>query len=311
MRIGMMVGATADGDGGLDSLVAQAKALEAKGFASLWMANIFSFDAIGALGIVGRETSRIELGTAVVPTYPRHPVAIAQQALTTQAASRGRFVLGIGLSHQIVIENLLGLSYARRASHMREYLEVLAPLLRGEPADWKGEEYRVQVGLQVPGAARVPVLVAALGPAMLRIAARLADGTITWMTGPKTLADHTVPTLGAAAREAGRPTPRVVAGLPIALARDADAARARAAKDFSIYGQLPSYRAMLDREGAAGPADVAIAGDERALDAALRRLEEAGATDFCAAAFEAEPGAAARTTEYLAARASGRPPRPG
>jgi F420-dependent oxidoreductase-like protein len=303
MRIGMMVGATAGGDGGLDALVAQAKACEAKGFHSLWMANIFSYDAIGALGIVGRETSRIELGTAVVPTYPRHPVAIAQQALTTQAASRGRFVLGIGLSHQIVIENLLGLSYARRASHMREYLEVLAPLLRGEPADWKGDEYRVQVGLQFPGVAPVPVLVAALGPAMLRITARLAAGTITWMTGPKTLAAHTVPTLRAAAREAGRPTPRVVAGLPIALARDAAAARARAAQEFSIYGQLPSYRAMLDREGAAGPADVAIAGDERALDAALQRLEDAGVTDFCAAAFEAEPGAAARTTEYLAARA--------
>jgi F420-dependent oxidoreductase-like protein len=303
MRMGMMIGATAASDAGLDGLVAQAKALETQGFHTLWMANIFSFDAIGALGIVGRETTHIELGTAVVPTYPRHPVAIAQQALTTQVASHGRFVLGIGLSHQIVIENLLGLSYARRASHMREYLEVLAPLLRGEPADWKGEEYRVQAALQVPGAAPVPVLVAALGPAMLRITARLAAGTITWMTGPKTLADHTVPTLGAAAREAGRPAPRVVAGLPIALVRDAAAARARAAQEFSIYGQLPSYRAMLDREGAAGPADVAIAGDERALEAGLRRLEEAGVTDFCAAVYEAEPGAAARTTGYLAARA--------
>src|SRR4029450_1547057 len=149
-----------------------------KGFRSAWRATFSSFDAMGALGIVGRETSRIELGTAVVPTYPRHPVAIAQQALTTQAASRGRFVLGIGLSHQIVIENLLGLSYQRRASHMREYLAVLGPLLRGEPCDYKGEEYRVQVGLQVPGAAPVPVLVAALGPAMLRLAGRLAAGTI-------------------------------------------------------------------------------------------------------------------------------------
>lgn len=302
MRIGIMIGASAREDGGLDGVVERAKAYEARGFHSLWMANVFSYDAIGALGIVGRETSRIELGSAVVPTYPRHPVAIAQQALTTQAASRGRFVLGIGLSHQLVIEGLLGLSYARRAAHMREYLEVLAPLLRGEPASWKGEEYRVQAALQVPGAAPVPVLVAALGPAMLRLAGRLASGTVTWMTGPKTLADHTVPVLAAAAREAGRPAPRVVAGLPIALVRDAGAARERAARDFSIYAQLPSYRAMLDREGAAGPADVAIAGDERALGDALRRLEEAGVTDFCAAVFEPEPGAAARTAEYLAAR---------
>jgi F420-dependent oxidoreductase-like protein len=302
MRIGVMIGTAGDPQGGLDGLVAQARDLEARGFASAWLANIFSFDAIGALGVVGRETSRIELGTAVVPTYPRHPVAMAQQALTTQAACRGRFVLGIGLSHQIVIENLLGLSYERRAPHMREYLEVLRPLLRGEPCDWKGEEYRVQVGLQVPGASPVPVLVAALGPAMLRLAGRLAAGTITWMTGAKTLAAHTLPTLREAARQAGAAAPRVVAGLPIALVRDAAAARARAAQVFSVYGQLPSYRAMLDREGAAGPADVAIAGDERALDAALRQLEDAGATDLCAAPFDGEPGAAARTLDFLAAR---------
>ena len=302
MRIGMMVGATPGEGGGIDGLVEGAKRVEAQGFHTLWMANIFSYDAIGALGIVGRETRRIELGTAVVPTYPRHPTAMAQQALTTQAASRGRFVLGIGLSHQIVIESLLGLSYERRASHVREYLEVLVPLLHGRPVDWKGEEYRVALTMQVPDAAPVPVLVAALGPAMLKAAGRLADGTITWMTGPKTLADHTVPTLTAAARDAGRNAPRVVAGLPIALVRDAAAARARAAQDFSIYGQLPSYRAMLDREGAAGPADVAIAGDERTLEAGLRRLADAGVTDFCAAAFEAEPGAAARTAEFLAAR---------
>jgi 5,10-methylenetetrahydromethanopterin reductase len=302
MRIGMMIGATPGDGGGIDSLVEAAKRIESKGFHSLWMANIFSYDAIGALGIVGRETKRIELGTAVVPSYPRHPTAMAQQALTTQAASRGRFVLGIGLSHQIVIEGLLGLSYERRASHMREYLEVLGPLLRGQPADWKGEEYRVALAIQVPDAAPVPILVAALGPAMLKTTGRLASGTITWMTGPKTLADHTVPLLTQAARDAGKPAPRVVAGLPIALVSDAAAARARAAQDFSIYGQLPSYRAMLDREGAAGPADVAIAGDERALEAGLRRLEDAGVTDFCAAAFDAEPGAAARTTEFLAAR---------
>ena len=214
MRIGMMIGEGSWSAPGLDGLVERAREIEAKGFDTVWMANIFSFDAIGALGVVGRETKRVELGTAVVPTYPRHPVAMAQQALTTQAASGGRFVLGIGLSHQLVIEHLLGLSYARRASHMREYLEVLAPLLRGEPCDFKGEEYRVQVGLQVPGAAPVPVLVAALGPKMLELAARLAAGTITWMTGPRTLAEHTVPTLNRAARAAGAPAPRPQGGGP-------------------------------------------------------------------------------------------------
>lgn len=303
MRIGIMIGEGSGSSPGLDGLVERAREVEAKGFDTAWMANIFAFDAISALAIVGRETRRIELGTAVVPTYPRHPVVMAQQALTAQAASRGRFALGIGLSHKLVIEGLLGLSYERRASHMREYLEVLGPLLRGEPVSWKGEEYRVQVALQVPGAERVPVLIAALGPAMLRVAARLAAGTITWMTGPKTLAEHTVPTLAAAAREAGAPPPRVVAGLPIVLVRDGAAARAKAAEVFAIYGQLPSYRAMLDREGAAGPGDVVIAGDERTLAGALRGLEDAGVTDFCAAVFEAEPGCTARTTDFLAARA--------
>lgn len=302
MRIGMMIGEGSGSSPGLDGLVERAREIEAKGFSTAWLANIFSFDAIGALGIVGRETERIELGTAVVPTYPRHPVVMAQQALTAQAASRGRFALGIGLSHQLVIENLLGLSYERRASHMREYLEVLCPLLRGEAVDYKGEEYRVQAKLEVPGAAPVPVLVAALGPAMLKLAGRLAAGTITWMTGPRTLAGHTVPTIREAARVAGRPAPRIVAGIPLALTRDPAAARAKAAETFSIYGRLPSYRAMLDREGAAGPADVAVVGDERALEAGLRRVEEAGVTDLCAALFEAEPGAVARSVEYLASR---------
>ena len=145
MRIGVMAGATGGPDGELDGLVARAKNLEARGFHSMWMANIFGLDAITSLAIAGRETERIELGTAVVPSYPRHPGAIAQQCLTAQAAAKGRFVLGVGLSHQIVIENMFGLSYAKPARHMREYMAVLGPLLRGEPAKFEGEEYQVAI----------------------------------------------------------------------------------------------------------------------------------------------------------------------
>jgi F420-dependent oxidoreductase-like protein len=298
MRIGVMSGA---GDGSnLEQLLAQAQRAEAAGFASFWMANIFSYDAITALAVVARTTRKIELGTAVVPTYPRHPLAMAQQALTTNAAAGGRFALGIGLSHKLVIEDMFGLSYAHPARHMAEYLAVLAPLLRGEAVDHTGEEYRVRAGLQVPGGAPVRLLVAALGPVLLRLCGRYADGTITWMTGAKTLASHTVPTLSRAAREAARPAPRIVAGLPIALVRDAAAAREAASKQFAIYGQLPSYRAMLDREGAAAPGDVALVGDERALRAGMARLREAGVTDFCAAVSPLEPGAAERTLEFLA-----------
>ncbi len=300
MRIGLMVGAT-DGPGGtIDGLVASAKLYEAAGFPNLWMANIFGLDAINALGIVGRETTKIELGTAVVPTYPRHPVAIAQQALTTQAASRGRFLLGIGLSHKLVIENMLGMSYEKPAKHMREYLKVLAPLLRGEGVQFQGEQYRVAAQLQVPGATRVPLLVAALGPTMLRLTGELADGTITWMTGPKTLAAHIAPTLREAAKAAGRPEPRIVAGFPIILTRQPAEAREKIAKGLVIYGQLPSYRAMLDREGAAGPADIALAGDEKYLRGELARLREIGVTDLCAAITAVEDGAEERTLAFLA-----------
>ncbi|MCP3983899.1 MAG: LLM class F420-dependent oxidoreductase [bacterium] len=299
MRIGIMLGATEGPDSHLDGLVKRAQDLESRGFDSLWMANIFGLDAIGALAIVGRETDRIELGTAVVPTYPRHPVAIAQQALTTQAASGGRFTLGIGLSHKIVIENMFGFSYDKPARNMREYLEVLTPLLRGEPAKFEGEHYRVNAGLQVPGAGNTPLLIAALGDVMLKLAGTYTDGTILWMTGPATIEGHIGPKLRAAASEAGRGAPRIVAGLPIALTDDPESARSWIAKNLAMYGTLPSYRAMLDKEGAATPADIALVGDEAVLDAGLDRLRDVGVTDFDAAMMPVGEGVEARTLEYL------------
>lgn len=298
MRIGTMAGATG-GDGSLDGLVATAKDLEARGFDSIWLANIFGIDAITASAIIGRETSKIELGTAVVPTYPRHPTALAQQVMTTQAACSGRFTLGIGLSHKLVIEDMLGLSYARRAKHMREYLEVLRPLLRGEPAKFEGEEYRVNLALDVPGAKPVSTLIAALGDHMLRIAGTQADGTILWMTGPDTIENHIGPKLRAAAESAGADAPRIVAGLPIVLTNDPEAAREAISKMLAIYGQLPSYRAMLDKEGAAGPADLALAGDEKTLEAGITRLRDIGVTDFNAAIVPVDAEAETRTLDFL------------
>jgi F420-dependent oxidoreductase-like protein len=301
MRIGIMSGHGRQ-DEGLDALIEKARDLEARGFHTLWLANIFAIDAITAAALIGRETARIELGTAVVPTYPRHPTALAQQALTTQAACQGRFTLGIGLSHQIVIEGLLGLSYERRAKHMREYLAVLGPLLRGEKAEFQGEEFRVNLGLEVPGCRPVSALIAALGDRMLRIAGEQADGTILWMTGARTVEEHVVPKIRRAAEAKGRPQPRIVAGLPIVLTHDEQAAREAVGKIMVHYGQIPSYRAMLDREGVAGPGDIALVGDERQLDAALDRLAAAGVTDFDAALIPVDDGAEARTLEYLEGR---------
>ena len=299
MQIGLVSTVFSNPAATLDDLVAEATSCEQDGFAFLSLPNIFGVDAIGALAIAGRETSRIELATGVVPVHPRHPFAMAQQALTTQAACRGRFLLGIGLSHKIVIEDLLGLSYSRPARLMREYLEVLLPLARGEAVSFEGEIYRVKVGLTIPDAAPLPVVVAALGPRMLELTGELADGTATWMTGTRTLAEYIVPTISQAAARASRPRPRVIAALPISLASDAAAARETASKLFATYGSLPSYRAMLDREGATAPGDVALTGDESELRKALERLRDAGVTDFAASLFDAEEGAAQRTRDFL------------
>lgn len=302
MRIGVMAGATPGPDGTLDGLVARAQDLEARGFASMWMANIFGLDAIGAQAIVGCNTERIELGTAVVPTPPRHPVAIAQQTLTTQVACGGRFTLGIGLSHKLVIEDMLGLSYAKPAQQTREYMSVLGPLLRGEPASFQGEQYKVNAALDVPGSTETPVLIAALGDLMLQIAGSLAQGTILWMTGPATIEDHIGPKLRAAAKEAGRPDPRIVAGFPIVVTDDEAGAREAIAKGLVMYGQLPSYRAMLDKEGAAGPADIALVGNEKQVGEGLDRLRDIGVTDFDAAIFPVEDGSEERTLDLLQSR---------
>jgi len=300
MRIGLMIGA--DGTRAtLDDTVARAKAAEAAGFDNVWLANIFSFDAISTLAIIGRETSRIGLGTAVTPTYPRHPTAIAQQAMTTQAASRGRFTLGVGLSHKVVIEDMLGLSYAQPAKHMREYLKVLMPLVCGETCHFDGEQYRVHgVTLDIQGGNNLPVVIAALGPTMLKLAAELCDGTNTWMVGPRTMEKHIIKSL----RDGGLSSPRVVGGYPVLLTHKPDEARKELGKMLTIYGQLPSYRGMLDREGLRNPEDVAILGDENLLRGEIRRLADMGVTDFNAAVMSSDPAAYTRTVEFLAGIAS-------
>jgi 5,10-methylenetetrahydromethanopterin reductase len=298
MRIGIF-GGDVYGGGTIDDVVASARTAADEGFATYWLPQIFGFDALTALAVVGREVPGIELGTSVIPTYPRHPMMLAAQALTTQAISGGRLALGIGLSHQIVIEGMFGYSFDKPVRHMREYLEILLPLVQKGSVSFRGETLSANGGLQIPGTTPCPVLLAALGPRMLELAGGVADGTITWVTGPATLEAHTVPAINAAAEHAGRPAPRVCAGLPVCVTDDVDAARGRAAKVFEIYGSLPSYRAMLDREGAEGPADVAVVGDEPAVAGALQRLADVGVTDFLAAEFGSSGTERARTREAL------------
>lgn len=299
MQIGIFESAASAG-GTIDGLVASAEKAHDDGFASWWVPQIFGFEALSILGIVGREVPEIALGTAVVPTFPRHPVTMAQEALTAQAAADGRVTLGIGLSHQMVIENMFGMSFDKPARHMAEYLAVLQPLLRGEGVSHQGDVITTAMTLTMPrDISAPPVLVAALGPRMLALAGSEASGTVTWMTGPNTLESHIVPTITAAAAEADRPAPQVVAALPVAVTTDPDAARARCASLFEMYGLLPSYRAMLDREGAAGPADVAIVGDEKTVRSQIMHLAEIGVTEFVAVE-SGHPGIEAyRTRELL------------
>ncbi|MGH9113897.1 MAG: TIGR03564 family F420-dependent LLM class oxidoreductase [Acidimicrobiales bacterium] len=282
----MRYGLTIDNTRPIPEVVDEVRRMADAGLASAAVSQIFGYDALTLLAVVGQQVPDIELVTAVVPTYPRHPIMLAAQALTVQAATGGRLTLGIGLSHQVVIEGMFGYSYDRPARHMRDYLNALVPLLRGEQVAYEGETLKAAtIGPLDIDAPPPPVLVAALAPRMLELAGSLAEGTSTWMVGPATLASHIVPSITAAAEKAGRPAPRVAVSLPVCVTADPDGAREQAARVFTIYGQLPSYRAMLDREHAAGPADVAVVGDEDTVAAQIAALAEAGATDFVAAPY--------------------------
>jgi F420-dependent oxidoreductase-like protein len=297
MRIGIFAGESSSA-GAVEDVVQAAHTAAAQGFPSFWLPQIFGADAITVAGVIGREVPGLEVGTAVVPTYPRHPLMLAQQALTTNALAGGRFTLGIGLSHQLVIETIMGLSFEKPVRHLREYLSILRPLIHEHTVDFTGETMRTQATITVGGGDPCPILVAALGPKMLALAGELADGTITWMTGTETLANHTVPTITAAAEAHGRPAPRVAAGIPICVTDDPDGARQRAAGVFAVYGILPSYRAMLDREGLAGPADLALVGSEDEVRAGVERYAECGVTDFLAVEFGVDDEAP-RTRDLL------------
>ena len=288
MEIGVFVEntRTVDGSADLDAYIARVQEVAAAGISSVWSPQIFGFDALTALAIAGREVPSVRLGTAVVPTYPRHPMVLAQSALTTSFACGGRLTLGIGLSHQVVVENMWGYSFDKPARHMEEYLSALLPILRGEAVNVRGATVTAAGQLQVPPGTDVPVVVAALGPKMLALAGSTTAGTVTWMTGPETIGSHIAPLLRQAADAAGRGAPRVVCALPVCVTDDAGAARAKAAQAFRNYGYLPSYRAMLDREGAAGPADVAIVGDAATVKAAIAQVFEKGATEFVAVPFD-------------------------
>ena len=302
MRIGLTgAGATAD------RLVEQARRAEADGFTSMWYPSAAGGgDPLAAMTLAGRATSAIELGTAVLVSYACHPVLQASRANAVVSAigTPGRFTLGVGPSHGIVVEDRLGLSYDAPGQHTEEYVQIVGGLLRGEQVSFAGQQFRVEAGpLPLTGGAEVPVLVGALAPRLLRVAGAYAAGTILWMANATAIERHAVPLIRKAAADAGRPAPRIIAGLPVAVHDNVDEARSVAARQFTVYGQLPNYQRILAHGGITTPAEAVIVGDEDSVARQILALFEAGATDFWAAPFPVGDDASAsraRTRAVLA-----------
>jgi 5,10-methylenetetrahydromethanopterin reductase len=306
MRISLNLVSTV-GASSIDSTVNALAKMRDEGVRRVWMAQMPSDgDLLTVLAVAMREVDRIEVGSAVLPIQNQHPVLMAQRALTLNKIAGGRFILGLGMTHQVVTEGMWGIPYDKPVRRMREYLDALEPLLAGESVEAVGETVTARGSLQIEDAPTPDVYLAALGPQMLKLCGRRTAGTLTWMCGPKTLSEHVGPTLRDAAAEAGRPdgAVRVVAGLPISVTDDVAGARAQAAEQFGAYGYLPSYRAMLDREGYANPEDAAIIGDEQTVSDRLDELAAAGVDEFSAVVFDASPDVRERTRALLLSKDS-------
>jgi F420-dependent oxidoreductase-like protein len=302
VRIGLTGGGRS-----VDEVVAQARQAESDGFSALWYASAVTGDPLVAMAIAGRGTTTIELGTAVLQTYPCHPLLQANRvASVTDAMNRDGFTLGIGPSHEPLIRGVYGLSYDHPGRSTEEYLRILTALLRGDEVDFDGEAWSTHTqGRLTPVNRPVPVLLSALGPRLLRVAGEVADGTILWMASARAIETHVAPKIRTAAASAGRAAPRIVAGLPIAVHDAIDEARASAVTYSSAYAGMANYQRILDIGGAANPAEAAIVGDEHAVTAQLQDLLDAGATDIWAAVFpvgtdrETRSASARRTTDLL------------
>jgi len=282
----------------LESIRDEARRAASDGFASFWLSQITGPDALTALAAVAGDAPGIELGTSIVPVYGRHPLTLAAQALTTQAATGGRLVLGIGASHQVFVEGMFGESYARSFTRTRETLLALRGLLAGEAVSLEGSQVvaRGRLSIEAPPC---PILVAALGEKMLELTGREADGVTLWMVGPKTVADYVAPRLRDAAARAGRPSPRILAGVPVCVTGSPDRARAFAAEQLQIYGALPAYRATLTREGLEGPEGLLATGTENEVRARIEAYLSAGATDLRVRGLCPTPEDAERTRAFL------------
>lgn len=301
MRIGLNGSSLIAAGAPLAQLREHAAQAEADGFSSYWLAQLGVPDALTAIATMGDVTSTIEIGTAVIPTWPRHPLMLAAQVSTAvEAIGPGRLALGLGLAHKVSVEGTLKIPFTTPAKHMEEYLSVLLPVLAERKVSFSGDIWSAETD-GIGGTAVKPptVMLAAMGPRMLKLAGSKTDGSILWLSGPRAIADRIKPALEAAAAEAGRPSPRIMASVPLCVTRDADSVRGFVATALAGYNDLPSYRGVMDAEGAGGPADVSLIGTEAEVLAGIRSFAEAGATDFAPVELTLNPDDATATRDLL------------
>jgi 5,10-methylenetetrahydromethanopterin reductase len=306
MRIGINGSSLIATGAPLGQLVDHAAQAEADGFATYWLAQLAVPDALTAIAVMGASTSTIEIGTAVIPTWPRHPLMLASQALTVQEAIGPRLLLGIGLAHKSSVEGTLKIPFATPAKHMDEYLQVLLPALTDRKVSFTGDIWSAETeGIGGSPVEPPTVMLAAMGPRMLRLAGERTAGSILWLSGPKAIAEQIKPTLDQAAADAGRPTPRIVASVPVCVTDKPDDVKGMVGALLANYNDLPSYRGVMDTEGAGGPADVSLIGSADEVRAGLAAFADAGATDFSALEFIVDPADAAPTRALLQEVAAG------
>ena len=263
--------------------VEEARAAAADGFGAFWYPQVAGLDALTTLAVIAREVPDLHLGTSVVPIQGRHPLPLALQALTVaDAAGPGRFTLGIGVTHAIVSEGWFGMPYRGIVDVCAETLTALNGLLSADRrADVDGSHVSVHAAVPL-GVAPPGLVLAALAPRMVELAGRRSDGTVTWMTGPKALAERITPRLRDAAREAGRPDPRIIVGAQICVTDDVAAAREHLRPQMERSSMMPSYHRQMTDEGLTDPVDLALVGDASVVAQRLRDFEAAGMTELCA-----------------------------
>jgi F420-dependent oxidoreductase-like protein len=282
MTTGIIITARPNALNLVDDVIGQARRAYELGVPQVWLAQRSDYDAITLAGLIGAAVPGLGVGTSVVPINPRHPLIVASLAQTAQAASHGNFSLGLGLGARKIERQTFGVDWSNTIERLREHLTILRSVFDTAAVDVHGTELTAspEWPVQVAGGTPVPVYVAAMGPKALRVTGELADGTLPYLAGPRTIGEFIAPAITKAAAEAGRPAPRIIAAVPVVLSDDADTAHSFAAEQLSFYETIPSYQKVIAREGVDSVTELAAVGPEESVVKQLRSYLDAGATDL-------------------------------